>query len=131
MEGIDDAVAVLTREKAEVERQLAAERERAERAKASEEIKAAVSVIEARVEPMLSGMRGIADALTALDHLSFEMGQLGRYLSGVAGEAEIAFAFVVPDVRRLADAVKNGSAASRVARKPLSRSPCLSRWCRR
>jgi hypothetical protein len=111
LEGIDDAVALLSREKSEAERQLTAERERAERVKVWEEINAAVSDIEKRVEPTLSAMREVAEKLMALDHLSFEVGQLGRHLSGVAGEAEIAFAFVVPDVRRLADAVKDGSAA--------------------
>jgi hypothetical protein len=111
LEGIDDAVAMLTQEKAEAERQLAAERDRVERTTVSEEINAAVTAIEARIEPTLSAMREIATALAALEHLSFEMGQLGGYLSGAAGEAEIAFAFVVPQVRRFADAVKNGSVA--------------------
>jgi hypothetical protein len=111
LEGIDDAVAVLVREKAEAERQLAAERDRTERTKVSDEINAAVTAIEARIESTLSAMREIATALAALDHLSFEMGQLGGYLSGAAGEAEIAFAFVVPQVRRLVDAVKSGSVA--------------------
>jgi hypothetical protein len=46
--------------------------------KVSEEINAAVSVIEAQIEPMLFGMRELGNALTAIDHLSFEVGQLGR-----------------------------------------------------
>jgi hypothetical protein len=121
LEGIDDAVALLTREKSEAERQLTAERDHAERAKVSEEINAAVSDIEKRVDPTLSGMREIAEKLMALDHLSFEVGQLGRHLSGVAGEAEIAFAFVVPDVRRMAGAVKDGSAA--IPRRPKAAEP--------
>jgi hypothetical protein len=116
LSGIDDALAMLAQQKAEAEAGLTTERDRAERAKVSEEINAAVSDIEKRVEPTLSAMREIAENLSALDHLSFEVGQLGRHLSGVAGEAEIAFAFVVPDVRRLADAVKDGSAA--ILRRP-------------
>jgi hypothetical protein len=59
--GIDDALAVLAQQKAEAENQLAVERERTERAKVSEEIIAAVSVIEAQIEPMLSGMRECLD----------------------------------------------------------------------
>jgi hypothetical protein len=116
LQGIDDALAMLAQQKAEAEAALAAERDRAERAKVSEEISSAVSDIETRAEPTMSAMREIAEKLMALDHLSFEIGQLGRHLSGVAGEAEIAFAFVVPDVRRLADAVKDGSAA--IPRRP-------------
>src|ERR1700722_7511586 len=116
LSGIDDALALLAQQKAEADSQLVEERDRAERAKVSEEINAPVSDIEKRVEPTLSAMREIAEKLMALDHLSFEIGQLGRHLSGVAGEAEIAFAFVVPDVRRMADAVKDGSAA--IPRRP-------------
>ena len=116
LQGIDDALAMLAQQKAESEAALAAERDRAERAKVSVEINAAVTSIEARIEPMLSGMRELGKALTAIDHLSFEVGQLGQYLSSVSGEAEVALAFVVPDVRRMADAVKDGSAA--VPRRP-------------
>jgi hypothetical protein len=121
MEGIDDAIALLTREKSEADSQLVEERDRAERMKVSDEINVAVSNIEKRVEPTLAAMREIAEKLMALDHLSFEVGQLGRHLSGVAGEAEIAFAFVVPDVRRMADAVKDGSAA--IPRRPKAVEP--------
>jgi hypothetical protein len=121
LQGIDDAVALLAREKSEAERELVAERDRAERAKVSEEMNAAVSDIEARIVPMLSGMRELGKALTAIDHLSFEVGQLGQYLSSVSGEAEVALAFVVPDVRRMADAVKDGSAA--IPRRPKAVEP--------
>ena len=121
LSGIDDALALLAQQKAEADSQLVEERDRAERAKVSEEINVAVTSIEARIEPMLSGMRELGNALTAIDHLSFEVGQLGRYLSNVAGEAEIALAFVVPDVNRLADAVKDGRAA--IPRRPKAAEP--------
>jgi hypothetical protein len=116
LQGIDDALAMLAQQKAEAEAALAAERDRADRAKVSAEMSAAVSDIESRIEPMLSEVRELGKALTAIDHLSFEVGQLGQYLSSVSGEAEVALAFVVPDVRRLADAVKDGSAA--IPRRP-------------
>jgi chromosome segregation ATPase len=121
LSGIDDALAMLAQQKAEADSQLVDERDRAERVKVSEEINAAVSDIEQRVEPMLSEMRELGNALTAIDHLSFEVGQLGQYLSGVSGEAEVALAFVVPDVRRLADAVKNGTGA--IPRRPKAVEP--------
>jgi hypothetical protein len=121
LSGIDDALVLLAQQKAEADSQLVEERDRAERAKVSEEINAAVSDIDKRVDPTLSAMREVAEKLIALDHLSFEIGQLGRHLSGVAGEAEIAFAFVVPDVRRMADAVKDGSAV--IPRRPKAVEP--------
>lgn len=121
LKGIDDALALIDREKGEAERQLAAERDRAERAKVSAEINGVVKGIAARVEPTLSAMREIADHLMQLDHVSFEMGQLGRYLAGVAGEAEIALDFVMSDVRRSMTAVKDGSAA--IPRRPAPAEP--------
>lgn len=121
LEGIDDAIGVLTRRKSEAEGQLAVERERTERARASDDINTAIDRIEAHVEPTLAAMRELASVLSELDHLSFESGQLGRYLSGAAGEAEIAIAFVLPEVRRLAQAVKDGSAA--IPRRPQDLEP--------
>jgi hypothetical protein len=121
LSGIDDALAMLAQQKAEADSQLVEERDCADRKKVSEEINAAVTSIEARIESMLSGMRELGKALSAIDHLSFEVGQLGQYLFGVAGEAEVALAFVVPDVRRLADAVKDGSAA--IPRRPKAVEP--------
>lgn len=121
LDGFDDAIAVLTREKAEAEGQLSAERDRAARADASEKITTSVVAIERRVQPLLSAMRDAAEALSATDHFSFEAGQLGRYLAGAAGEAELAFAFVLPDVRRHAEAIKAGSAP--IPRRPEAVQP--------
>jgi hypothetical protein len=58
----------------------------------------AAADIERRSDPMLAVMREVSDALTVIDHLSFEVGRLGKYLSNVAGEAEIALAFVLPEL---------------------------------
>jgi hypothetical protein len=119
--GIDDALAILAQQKAEAESQLTAEREHIERAKAAEEISAAAKAIAARVAPMLSAMREVASALLEIDHLSFEVGQLGQHLSGVAGEAEIAFAFVLPELGRFSVAVKDSSMA--IPRRPKAVEP--------
>src|ERR1700688_4268126 len=67
LSGIDDALGLLAQQKAEADSQFVEERDRAERAKVSKEINAAVSDIETRVEPMLSGMRELGNALTAID----------------------------------------------------------------
>jgi hypothetical protein len=95
---------------ADAQARLTAERDCVERAKVSEEIGAAVRTIEAHAEPTLSAMREVANALTALDHVQFEVGQLGRFLAGAAGEAEIALAVVAPELHRLTTAIREGSA---------------------
>jgi hypothetical protein len=111
LSSIEDALAGLARQKSEAEANLAAERERADRIRASGEIDTATDGIESRVGPTLSVLRELGDALLAIDHLSYEAGQLGRYLLGASGEAELALAFVLPELRRLAQAVKDGNAA--------------------
>lgn len=106
--GIDDALATLAQQKLEAERQLAAERERAARAKASEEILAAINDVEGRVTKMLSGNRELGSALLTLEHLSFEAGQLGRYLTQASADAEMALAVVLPEVQRQSRAIRDG-----------------------
>lgn len=114
--GIDDALAALAQQKTAAEKTLAAERERVARAKASEEINAATDGVDGRIGKLLSSTRDIGAALMAVEHLSFEAGQLGRYLSNVSGEAEVALAFVLSDLRRLSDAVGKGH-------EPIPRAP--------
>lgn len=114
--GIDDALTALAQQKTEAENALAAERDRVARTKASGEISAVANGIEGRVGKMLSGTRDMAAALTAVEHLSFEAGQLGRYLSNVSGEAEVALTFVLSDLRRLSGAVGKGD-------EPIPRAP--------
>lgn len=106
--GIDDALAALAQQKTTTENTLAAEHERVARLKAAAEISAAADAIEGRIGKMLTGTRDIASAVAAVEHLSFEAGQLGRYLSNVSGEAEVALTFVLSDLRRSSGAVAKG-----------------------
>ena len=121
LSSIDDALALLARQKSEAETNLAAERERADRIRASGEIDTATDAIENRIEPTLSVLRELGDALIAIDHLSYEAGQLGRYLLGAGSETELALAFVLPELRRLVHAVKDGNAA--IPRRPQAPEP--------
>lgn len=108
--GIDDALATLAQQKSEAERQVAAERERVARAKASEEVLAAINDVEGRITKMLSGNRELGSALMTLEHLSFEAGQLGRYLTKASEDAEMALAVVLPEVQRQSRAIRDGHA---------------------
>lgn len=123
LSGIDDALAVLAKQQAEAERQLAEKRESANRVKAAGEIAAMAATIERRVEPLLSELRGMAAELAATDHLAFEAGQLGQFLSGAAGEAELALAFVLPMFRDLATGVKDGHVP--IPRRPQAAEPAV------
>lgn len=108
---IDDALVVLDRQKAEADAKLAAEREHAERLKVSADIAASTDGIEAQVAKTLPVLRELGDALVGIDHLSFEAGQLGRYLLAAGSQTELALPFVLPDLRRLAEAVSDGKTA--------------------
>jgi hypothetical protein len=121
LSSIEDALAVLAQQKSEAEAKLATELERAERVKASGDIDTATDAIEARVETSLPVMRELGDALVAIDYLSYEAGQLGRYLLRAGNETELALAFVMPELRRLAQAVKEGHTA--IPRSPQAPEP--------
>ena len=99
LSSIEDALAGLARQKSETETNLATERERADRIRASGEIDTATDAIESRIEPTLSVLRDLGDALLAIDHLSYEAGQLGRYLLG-AGSEVYAVALSLPEFNR-------------------------------
>ena len=123
LSSIEDALAVLAQQKEEAEAKLTAERERAEAIKASAEIEKATDLIEVRVETALRAINELGDALAAVDYCSFEAGQLGRYLLGAGSETELALAFVLPELRRLANALKDGSVA--IPKRPQAVEPNL------
>lgn len=124
LSSIEDALAVLDQQKKEAEAKLSAERERTERIKASADIEKATDLIEVRVGTALRAINELGDALAAIDYCSFEAGQLGRYLLGAGSETELALAFVLPELRRLAQAVKDGNAA--IPWRPQAPEPVVS-----
>ncbi|MET3993352.1 hypothetical protein ABID65_005004 [Bradyrhizobium sp. S3.9.2] len=109
--GLDEAIGVLQTQIDAAENDLNAHREREEREKVADEISTAADAAMARVEPALTGMRDLAQALSEIDHLGFEVLQLAQYLRGAAGEVELAIAVVLPEVRQTANRIKSSEVA--------------------
>jgi hypothetical protein len=116
--GLDDAISTLQAQIEVAERELKSGREREARTKAAEEINAAVDDVTARVEPALTALRELVQALSEIDHLTFEVAQLAQYIRGAAGEAELALAVALPDARHVANLVKTGQMAIPVRPQP-------------
>lgn len=109
--GYDDAIGALQQQIESAQRELDVERERQTRAKVADEISSGIDAVASRVEPALSAMRALAQALSDIDHVSFEIGQLAQYIRGAAGEAELASSVALPGARHIAKMVKAGEMA--------------------
>jgi hypothetical protein len=111
--GIDDALAVLAQQKTEVERQLAAERERIQRAAAADKLTKQVAAIEAALPGYLGQSRVLVDALFEIGHWHFESGQMAIFVQNTMGQIEIAANFAFAELKAMPDAVREGPACQR------------------
>lgn len=106
--GYDAAIATQDASIANTEKKLTYERQAAARKAASEKLAGEVSIIDRRVRPMLAALRELAALLEPQATLRFEIGSIGRYLSGAAGELEAAFAVALPDLKAAVAAIAEG-----------------------
>jgi chromosome segregation ATPase len=109
--GIDDALAVLIRQKAEAERQLAAESERIKRAAAADKLSQQIAAIEAALPGYLEKSRALADALSEIGHFHFESGQMAGFLQNTMGQIEVAANFTLPELIAMTNAIREGRQA--------------------
>lgn len=114
--GIDDVLAVLAQQKAEAERQLAAERERIERSAAADKLDKRVAAIEAALPGYLEQSRALADALSEVSYFHFESGQMASFVQNAMGQIEIAANFSLAELKAMPDAVRQGQQA--IPREP-------------
>jgi hypothetical protein len=114
--GIDDALAVLTHQKAEAERQLEAERERIKRAAAADKLDKQVAAIEAALPGYLEKSRVLADALSEIGHFHFESGQMVGFLQNTMGQIEVAANFTLAELKAMPGAILKG-------RQPMPQEP--------
>jgi len=116
--GIDDAISVLAQQKAEAESQLAAERERIERAAAAEKLAAKIGAIEAALPKYLAQSRVFADALSEIGGHHFESAQMAQFVQNAAAEVELASNFVLVELRAMPERIKTGDAP--ILREPVT-----------
>jgi hypothetical protein len=120
--GIDDVLAVLAQQKAEAEHQLAAERQRIERAAAADKLDKQVVSIEAALPGYLEQSRALADALSKIGDWHFESGQMAGFLQNTMGQIEIAANFALAELKALPEAIRQGRQAipRELALKPVA-----------
>ncbi|KJC55032.1 hypothetical protein UP10_39430 [Bradyrhizobium sp. LTSPM299] len=106
--GIDDALAILTHQKAEAERQLATERERTERTAAADKLGKQVAAIEAALPGYLEQSRALAEALSKIGHWHFESDQMAGFLQNTIGQIEIAANFALAELKAMPSAIRQG-----------------------
>jgi hypothetical protein len=105
--GIIDAITALQFQLSDAEAQLATEQDLGKREAASEEIAKNVAEVERLIGPWLAASRQIAAAFARVDHV-VEAGQIGGFISGCAGEAEVAAEIVLVELRDLPKLVAAG-----------------------
>jgi hypothetical protein len=105
--GIIDAITALQSQIATAEAQLGTEQDRVKCEAAAEEIAKNVAEVERLIGPWLAASRQIAAAFGKLDHV-FEAGQIGGFISGCAGEVEVAAAVTLVELRDLPKLVAVG-----------------------
>jgi predicted nucleic acid-binding Zn-ribbon protein len=104
--GIDDALAILAQHKAEAESQLAAERQRIERAAAADKLDKRVAAIEAALPGYLEQSRALADTLSKIGHWHFESRQIAGFLENTMGQIEVAANFALGELKALPEAIR-------------------------
>jgi multidrug efflux pump subunit AcrA (membrane-fusion protein) len=109
--GIDDALAILAQQKAEAERQLAAERERIKRAAAADKLSKQIAAIEVALPGYLEKSRVLADALSEIGHFHFESGQMAGFLHNTMGQIEVAANFTFAELKAMPNAIRDGRLA--------------------
>jgi hypothetical protein len=108
LSGIDDVMGVLAQQKAEAEGQLAAERERIERAAAADKLNAQVASIEAMLPKWLEQSRTFSDALSSVGNWHFDSSQMASFVQSAMSQIEVAANFTLAELKATADAITDG-----------------------
>jgi hypothetical protein len=106
--GLDSAIATMTLSLDDLEAKLRLEVEAAERNRVAGEIEKNLGEAEKQIQPWLEGTRTFIASLGKLENLSFEINQVGLYLTKVVGECELALSVAMPDLRRHSEAIRSG-----------------------
>lgn len=109
--GLEDALAVVQAQIAEIEGKLEAARTRAERAAAADKMARDLDEFEAALPEYMRQARRIVDAAEAFGHFHYEAGELGTIVRTWAAQIELAGALAVQELRAMTIAIREGSAA--------------------
>lgn len=117
--GLADAITEMQRMVTDAEQKIRNEKEAVERQQAAAKLDAQIAAVESALPEFLTAARTLADALTAIGHLSFETGAMSHYVGNSANEVEVAAAVSLAELRGMVDAIRIGSA-------PIPREPMIA-----
>jgi hypothetical protein len=109
--GLDDALAILAKQKTEADAQLNAERDRIERAAAADKLDNQVAAIEAAAAPWLEQSRIYADTLAELAHWHFGADEMSNFLQNCLGQMETALNFQLNELKAMPQMIRDGRQA--------------------
>jgi hypothetical protein len=109
--GIDDALAVLARQKAEAEAALDTERQRVQRITAADALEKRIAVIEASAAPWPEQSRIYADALAELAHWHFGADEMSKFLQNCMAQMETAANFQLTKLKAMPGLIREGHQA--------------------
>jgi hypothetical protein len=120
LSGIDDALHALKQQQTEAEGQLAAERERVERAAAADKLNGQVAAIEAMLPKWLEQSRAFSDALSSVGNWHFDSGQMAGLVQSTMSQIEVAANFTLAELKATADAIRSGRHPSPYKEPPVA-----------
>jgi hypothetical protein len=109
--GLEDAIALVQAQIADIERKLDAERTQAERHAAAEKLTRDLDEIERALPLYLDAAQRYADAVETVAHFHFESGQASALVRNVRQQIEVAGAFSSQELRSMIGAVREGAMA--------------------
>jgi hypothetical protein len=108
--GLEDAIAVVQTQIAEIEQRIAAERDAAERSAAADALTRDLDEFEKALPDYLAGARRITDAAQAFGHHHFEAGQLSALAQNTRAQIETAGLFILEELRSMVVAIRDARA---------------------
>ena len=121
LSGIDDAISVLTQQKADAEHQLAAECERVKRVAAAEKLEARLATIEEALPKYGTQSRLLAGALAEVAGWHWESRNIETFVRNAVDQVDIAMSLVLAELKTIPSQIREG--LSEIPREPPAPEP--------
>jgi hypothetical protein len=122
--GLEDAIALVQPQIADIERKIDAERTQAERHAAAEKLARDLDVIERALPLYLEAAQRLTDAVGAVGYWYYELGEVGVFLRSTKPQVETQGTFALQELRGMVEQIKSGAAPIPPA-KPAEAAPVV------
>jgi hypothetical protein len=107
--GLEDAIALVRDQVAEIERKLDPERTQAERHAAADKLAADLDVIQRALPAYLDAAQRLTDAAEAVGFWHYEIGEVGTFLRNAKPQIETQATFALQELRAMVEQIKSGA----------------------